>query len=414
MLSVRYRERITSQSQRVARNEHPLGFERLRCGGNGGIEHGVRTVSIMESAPGPEVILDGKPYLYFGGTSYLGLAAHPEVIRAGCDALSRFGVHSATSRAGMGTNPPLRDAEQRAAQFFQTQEAFFFSSGYVTNHILVSALSAGVEHVVMDEAAHYCLGEAARLVGKPVTLFRSRDAKDLCRRIRGRDHVLALSDTVCASTGRVAPVRDYLEILGGCSKATLILDEAHGFGVLGPQGRGLVDSLGLFETANGGSGVGSVTLAVGGTLSKALGGYGGVIPGTRDFVDAVRRASHYFEGASAPASASAASTAKALEIVMREPALREQLRLNQQTLRAGLRSLGLDIPEGDTAHFGFQCGDARNMQRLHEALRERGILVPYFPSYSGVPEGGVLRVAVFANHRPDQLDRLLSVLRDLL
>lgn len=369
---------------------------------------------MMESAPGPEVILDGKPYLYFGGTSYLGLAAHPEVIQAGCDALCRFGVHSATSRAGFGTNPPLRDAEERAAQFFGTQDAFFFSSGYVTNHILVSALSSEVDALLIDASAHYCQGEAARLAGKPVIPFRSRDPEDLSRQIHGRDRVLVLTDTVCASTGQVAPVREYLKILQRCSKASLILDEAHGFGVLGPQGRGLLDALGLFENANGGPGWESVQLGVGGTLSKALGGYGGVIPGTRDFVDAVRRSSHYFEGASAPASAAAASTAKALEIVMREPALREQLRQNQQQLRAGLRSLGLNIPEGDTAHFGFQCGDARTMQRLHNELRERGILVPYFPAYSGVPDGGVLRVAVFANHSPAQLDRLVSVLRTLL
>lgn len=370
--------------------------------------------SLMQSAPGPETVIDGVRYLYFGGTSYLGLAAHPEVIEAGCAALREFGLHTATSRARIGTSPPVQEVERRAAEFFGTEDAFYFVSGYCANHILVAALAPGMESVLVDEAAHYCVLEAARLAGVPVTTFRHRDAADLARLARGRQRVLVMADAVGPATGVLAQVPDYLRALAGCEQAALQLDDAHGFGVLGEHGRGLLDELGLWPQANRSASEPGVSLFVGGTLSKALGGFGGIIPGTREFVARARTASHYFDGASAPASPVAGATAKALEIVLREPSLRRQLRDNTQRLRAGLRALGLAVPEGATANFGVSVGDAANMRRLHEALKDRGLMLPYVSAYSGIPAEGLLRFAVFANHTTAQLDHLLGELQSLV
>lgn len=370
--------------------------------------------SLMQSAPGPETIIDGVRYLYFGGTSYLGLANHPEVIEAGCAALRRYGVHSATTRARFGTNPPVLEVERRAAEFFGTEDAFYFGSGYQSNHILVAALAADADVVLVDEAAHYCVLEATRLAGIPVHTFRHRDPTDLRRVAAPHHRVLVLADGVNPSTGTEAPVREYLAALANRQYATLLLDDAHGFGVLGEHGRGLLDELNLWPHVNGGPAVNGVRLCVGGTLAKALGGFGGIIPGTREFVERARKSSHYFDGASAPASAEAGATAKALELVLREPELRDRLRTNVRHVRAGLRELGLIVPDGDTANFGVTVGDAANMRRIHEALKARGIMLPYVGAYSGLPPEGVLRFAIFATHTTAQLDRLLAELRAVL
>ncbi|MCW5558184.1 MAG: aminotransferase class I/II-fold pyridoxal phosphate-dependent enzyme [Verrucomicrobiae bacterium] len=368
----------------------------------------------MQSPPGPETLIDGVRYLYFGGTSYLGLAARPEVIEAGCEAMRRFGVHTATSRAGFGNSPPVLEVERRAAEFFGTEDAFYFASGYVANHILVAALTPTEGTVLVDEAAHYCVREAARLSGLPVTTFRHRDPEDLARLARGRGAVLVMADAVEPATGWLAPVPEYLAALSGLERAWLLLDDAHGFGVLGEAGRGRLDELHLWPRVNAWPASDGVNLHVCGTLAKALGGHGGILPGSREFLARVRASSHYFSGSSAPAAAVAGATAKALEIVSSEPELRSRLRENVRQLREGLRGLGLEVPEGATAQVGLPIGDAANMRRIHQELKARGILVPYFDAYSGLPPEGVLRFAVFATHTGEQIARLLATLRSLL
>ena len=368
----------------------------------------------MESAPGPETVIDGVRYLYFGGTSYLGLAAHPEVIEAGCEALRRYGVHSATTRARFGTIPPVLEVERKAAEFFGVAGAFYFSSGYMANHILVSALADGVDAVLVEEGAHFCVLEAARLAQVPGFFFRAAEPDSLRRIVAGARRPMILADAVGPASGILAPVTTYLEILGEAESGTLLLDDAHGFGVLGANGRGLLEELGYWSRVNGQSPADRVQICVGGTLAKAMGGFGGIIPGTPEFVSRVRGASHYFDGASAPASAVAGSTARALELVLRNPGIRLQLRENILRLRRGLRLLGFAVPDGGAAQLGVAVGNAENMKRIHETLKKRGVWLPYFPAYSGISADGVLRFAVFATHSSDQIDCLLAELKSLL
>ncbi len=194
---------------------------------------------------------------------------------------------------------------------------------------------------------------------------------------------------------------------------------------LGPSalaGRGTLEHLGLWnETVNGDPALargrslgGGPKLFVCGTLSKAIGGYGGIVPCSRALLERVRQTSHYYDGATAPGAAAAGATAKALEIAIRQPELRRRLQQNASRLRAGLRTLGLTVDDWPTPIVGLEIGTGQNMQRIHDGLREAGIIVPYFAAYSGSGAAGRLRIAVFATHTDEMLDRLVEELRKRL
>jgi 8-amino-7-oxononanoate synthase len=369
---------------------------------------------LMESAPGPETVIDGVPYLYFGGTSYLGLHGHPAVIEAGCAALEKYGVHTATTRAGFGTSALLLEVERRAAAFFGAEAAFYFSSGYAANHIAVQSLADRVNAVLVDESAHYCLQEAARLAGKPVKTFRHLDPADLRAKLSPGTRPLVLADGVVSSTGRIAPVMDYLRVLEDSAPAILHLDDAHGAAVLGANGRGTFEHFGLWSHVNGGPPRQGVTLSTTATTAKALGGFGGILTGTAAWVESAKQASHYYNGASAPPHPVSACTLAALGICLSEPERRERLRRNAQQLRDGLRALGAEVSDEPTPNIGVVLGDAARMRALHESLKAQCILVPCVPAYSGTGPEGLLRFAVCSEHTPDMIARLLAAVRQFL
>jgi len=364
-------------------------------------------------------MVDGRRYIYFGGTGYLGLASHPKVVEAACAAVRRYGVHAATSRHGFGHTPAILDAERAVAEFFETEDAFYYASGYLVNHIMLQALASRVDSVFVDRHSHYCVWEAARLSGKKVTAFAHRDPNDLQSQLaahlqRGQ-RPLVMTDGVFPITGALAPLPDYLDVLSAYPGAVLHVDDAHGFGVLGGRGRGTLEHFGLWgDQATWREPSTGPFLTVCGTLSKALGGYGGVIPGSGDFIRHVRSSSHYYDGASAPSSADAGASAAALRIAREEPSLRDCLRRNSSLLRSGLRDLGLSVEDGPSAHFSLSVGTAGDMGRLHQELRNSGYLVPYATVYPGLGPEGALRFAVCALHTPEMIQGLLARLKELL
>jgi 7-keto-8-aminopelargonate synthetase-like enzyme len=373
----------------------------------------------MEGPPGALTRIDGKEYLYFGGTGYLGLAGHAEVISAGCEALRSYGIHTSTSRSGYGNSPLTLEVERLAAEFFGAEGAFYFASGYVGNHILISALADRADLLLADESAHFCLAEASRLPGRPIETFRHRDCEDLRQKLRQcvprGQRPLVLTDGVFSLTGAVAPLDRYVEVLRDYGTSTLLVDDAHGLGTIGRKGRGSLEHLGLWGAeVNADPARDGLGIFVCGTLSKAIGGFGGVLPGSWALLDRVRQTSHYYEGASAPMSAAAGATAKALEIVLRQPQLRHRLEENAARLRVGLRALGLAVDDWPTPIIGLSIGNGENMRRIHHELRQAGIIVPYFDAYSAAGPAGVLRIAVFATHTQEMLDRMLAELRRVL
>ena len=358
---------------------------------------------LMESAPGAETTIDGKRYLYFGGTGYYGFQGDPELIEAACEALRRYGMHTSTSRSGLGNSPLYEAVEAKAAEYFGAQGACYLASGYLGNHAGFEALAAlGLyDAVFMDEGSHYSVTDYIGLPGKPVVAFAHRDPEDLRRKLKAGlkagQKPLVVSDGVFPSFGIIAPVADYakaVEPYEGC----VWLDDNHGVGVLGPNGRGTYEHFGLS----------SPRLFFGGTMSKAFGSRGGVIASDPAFIEAVRR-THIMNGATQPTSAAAAASITGMDILMKRPELRRRLLENGRRLKAGLRSLGFPTEDTPFPVAAWKLASGAEMDRVHQALLDRGICIQRM-SYVGTGAEGVLRAVVFSTHSDTQIDRLIAEL----
>lgn len=378
----------------------------------------------MQSPPGAETVIDGQLYLYFGGTSYLGLHGHPQVIAAACEATNKYGLGSATTRAGFGDTPPTLEVERCAAEFFGSEDAFYFASGYVGNHVLLTPRVGSAGTLFVDQFAHYSVADACRFTGLPVHTFPHADADglsdSLTRNLNAGEAPVVLSDGVFAARGTIAPVTDYCDVLSDYPGAQLCLDDSHALGVLGQRGRGTYEHFGVdgadvnhLDSADGGNAVWPRLFTVG-TLSKAFGGYGGIVCGSARFVDDVRAASNYYAGASAPPIPAAAASATALKIVTQTPRMIAQLQENARNLKDQLRALGLETDNSPVPIISLAIGDGANMGRIQQSMAKDGVLVAYMGRYSGLGPDGALRIAVFSTHTQAMIDRLTETLGNYL
>ena len=377
---------------------------------------------VMESPPGAEVTIDGQRYLYFAGTAYLALQGHPAVIAAGCDALQRYGLHPATSRGGFGAHPPLLEVERLASQFFGAEDAFYFTSGYWGNTLTLQSLAGRFDIAFVDEFAHYSVLDAIKLIDRPSVSFAHRDPNDLSAKLqhnlRPRQRPLVISDGMFPISGHIAPVEQYRQALARYDDSILALDDAHAAGVLG-GGRGTYEHFGIASSlANRGTELEDSAASVPqlyrcATLSKAIGGSGGILAGSRAYVSQAKM-SPYFNAAAIPTAPVAAATATALQLLMNDPAPLALLHENARRLRSGLRRLGLDIDDSPSPIICLLLENAAHMQRIQGELRKRGIIIAYFGSYTAIGSEGGLRIAVSAAHTSAMIEHLLDQLGSFL
>jgi 8-amino-7-oxononanoate synthase len=223
-----------------------------------------------------------------------------------------------------------------------------------------------------------------------------------------------MSDGVFPSLGHIAPIPAYAEVLARYPGGLICLDDAHGGGAIGSAGRGTFDYFGLDGAPGGGRSAGPTCLYFSGTLSKAFGGQGGIISGSREWIDQLKATSHYYNGASQPAVPVAAASAKALEIVSNHPELRQQLWDNVRRAKDGLARMGLTVDDTPVPIIPLTVGSGNNMDRIQQSLMRQGIAIAYVRSYAGISAEGLLRIAIFATHTPEMIDRLLGELGECL
>lgn len=361
------------------------------------------SAKIMEGKAGTTVLLDGSPCLYFAGTSYFQLHSHPDVIQAAVEACQRGGMGSATTRTMTGTTPLLLKLEQKAASYFQTEDAVYLPSGYLSSLAGMQALKAlgKYERIFLDECAHYSLQEGAMATGLPIEYFKNGDlsslGKELEQKLLPGERPLIGSDGLFPISAQLAPLDGFVN-LANKFDGVVWIDDAHGVGVLGASGKGTAEELN----------VSSNRLYMGATLSKAFGSYGGIIPGTTAFTDAVR-STGVMSGSSAPLNAAVASGIKSLEILDKNPGLRKQLQENARQLKKGLSSLGIQCRADEIPIVSFTLGNSHNMESIQSSMLKEGIYIQY-THYKGAGSEGVLRMVVSSSHTKEEINRLLNSL----
>ncbi|MBM4456934.1 MAG: pyridoxal phosphate-dependent aminotransferase family protein [Chloroflexi bacterium] len=369
---------------------------------------------VMESPPGPSTLINGRWRDYFSGCSYLGLQNHPALIQAATEALQRYGLAAATSRGGYGEHPVYHAVEEAAARFFAAPRAIYYVSGYLGATILAQGLRRDYDHIFADDASHFSIRDGAATAGAPVSYFRHLDAAYLAAALRAKlrpaERPLIFSDGVFPISGEIAPAADYLAILADYEGAILCLDDAHATGVLGEGGRG---TLAHWHGENAAI-IGQTPVYTAHTFSKAMGAGGGVIAGSAALIEQLERDSTTPAAHSPAAFPVAAAAARSLALVAAEPALRQRLRVNVAHARAGLSGLGWQLPDTPVPIICLTARPGMDLARLQAELFARDICVAHATRYSSTPAGGALRVAIFATHAREQIDRLVAELGRLL
>ncbi len=361
-----------------------------------------RQVKTITSEPGPVVLLDGQSVINFASNDYLGLANDARLKQAAIAAIRQYGTGSTGSRLLSGHRPVHRELEQAIAQWKQTDDAIVFSSGYAANLGTVTALMGTKDLILGDEYNHSSLKNGAKLSGAKVVDYAHNNMAQL--RLLLEQHrstyrrCLVLTDSVFSMDGDLCPLPEILDLAAAFDSMVLV-DEAHGTGVLGATGAGCVEQFGC-------SGRPLIHM---GTLSKALGSLGGYVAGSTPLVDFLRNraASWIYTTALSPAAAAAALTA--IEVIQSEPERRERLWAHMNQLKTQLhRNIGgregVKILPSESAIVCVQVPNPETALQIAQKLLQSGIYAAAIRPPT-VPSSRI-RISVMATHEPEQIDQL--------
>lgn len=365
--------------------------------------HLLRRLRQAESAPGPVVTLEGRPVILMAANDYLGLATHPALMRAAIAAIERFGVGSGASRLISGTLPPHTELEAELARFKGTDASLVFGSGYLANIGLIPALAGAGGLILADRLCHASLIDGCRLSGADLRIFRHRDVahvEQLLMKRKVRRATVIVTDGVFSMDGDLAPLPDLLA-LAERYDARLLVDDAHGTGVMGKTGRGTLEHFDVearlpFHM---------------GTLSKALGGSGAYVAGPTTLIHYLVNHARSFIYTTAPPPASAAAAQAALDVIRNEPERRTRLWANRQRWVEGLAGLGYRIADTASPIVPVLIGEADQAVQLADCLLQLGVFAPAIRPPT-VPDGtSRIRTTVSSEHRPEHLTQALAAFR---
>ena len=353
---------------------------------------------IIESPQQAHIQAAGREVLNLCANNYLGLADHPEIVRAAHEGLDRWGYGLASVRFICGTQSIHRQLEERISRFLGTEETILYSSCFDANGGLFETLLEAEDAIVSDELNHASIIDGIRLAKAKRFRYRNGDMEDLEAKLReareSARHVLIATDGVFSMDGYIARLREICD-LADRYRALVMVDDSHAVGFMGAHGRGTPEHCGV---------EGRIDILTG-TLGKALGGAsGGYTSGRREIVDLLRQRSRPYLFSNSVAPPIVAASIRALDLIAESADLRGRLRENTAFFRERIAALGLRILPGEHPIVPVMLEDAVLATRMAERLLEKGLYVIAF-SYPVVPQGKArIRVQISAAHAREDLE----------
>jgi glycine C-acetyltransferase len=365
-------------------------------------EQGLLTnIRTLGSPQGAWLVVDGKRALNFCSNNYLGLANHPRLIEAAKKAMDQYGLGPAAVRTIAGTMDLHLELERRLARFKGVEAAITFQSGFTANLATIPALVGKGDVIFSDKLNHASIIDGCRLSRAEIIAFEHCDPKDLRKQVEnatGYKHRLIVTDGVFSMDGDVAPLADIYEVAQE-HNVLLMVDDAHGEGVLGKGGRGIVDHFGLH---------GKVDVEVG-TLSKAFGVVGGIVAGKQVIVDWLRQRGRPFLFSSAMTVPDVAACMAAVDVLEESTELVDRLWSNADYFKQGMKKLGFNTGHTQTPIVPVMLGEATLAQQFSKRLFEENIFAMAI-GFPTVARGAArIRVMNSATHSKDDLDFALGV-----
>lgn len=359
------------------------------------------TIRTIGSAQGAWLVVDGRRVLNFCSNNYLGFANHPRLKEAATWAIEKYGVGPAAVRSIAGTLDLHLELEERLARFKGTEAAISFQSGFNANLATIPALIGKEDVIFSDELNHASIIDGCRLSGGRIIRYAHNDPEDLERQISqatGYRRAIIITDGVFSMDGDIAPLPAICDVAER-HNLILMVDDAHGEGVLGRGGRGIVDHFGLH---------GRVDIEVG-TLSKAFGVVGGYVAGKKTIVEWLRQRGRPFLFSSAVTAADTAACIAAVDVLEESTELVDRLWENTRYFKREMQRLGFNTGKSETPITPVMLGEAHVAQQFSRRLFEEGLFAMAV-TYPTVPRGKArIRVMVSATHTRDDLDQALGL-----
>ncbi len=365
--------------------------------------HLLRRPAVLDSPCGPRIRIGGRELLCLCSNDYLALASDPAVRAAAVEAIERWGFGAGASRLVSGTMAVHVELERRLAEFKQTEAAIVTSTGWMANRVAVGALAGRGDLVLCDKLNHASILDAAKSCGARLRTYHHRDTRRLTalleRHRGGCRRCLIATDSLFSMDGDVAPLAELVQIKRRFD-AQLLIDEAHATGVMGADGRGVGEMLGVEDDID----------ATVGTLSKAIGALGGFVAGPAALIDTIRNTGGAFIYTTAPPPAVCAAALAAIDIIRDQPQRRRRLLDMADQLREGLAAAGLDTGESSSQIIPVVIGPAERAVEISRLLLEEGLFVAAIRPPT-VPKGSSrLRISLSAGHTPGDISAAAAAL----